>query len=101
MPPAYSTPEEIDGLIRVIPLCCYFPKSEWKNIKRAEIDDEKGNESLNYYSETYKQEFLNEMQSNQKIALVSGGTCCRTNPKDSFQTKITTMTLEEIQMLTL
>ena len=100
MPPPYATPDEIDGLIRVIPLYCYFPKSEWENIKRAEIDDEKGNELLDYYSDIYKREFLGETQNKQKVALV-GGTGCRSNPKDSFQVEVTTMTPEEIQMLTL
>ena len=46
MPPPYVSAKDIDGLIRVIPLYCYFPKSEWDQIRRAENDDERGNEIL-------------------------------------------------------
>ena len=100
MPPPYLSPEEIGGLIRVLALYCYFPKSEWENIKRAEIDDTTGNEILEHYSEIYRIKFLGESQDQKQAIIVEGGSGCRSNPKDSFRYDSKRLTPEEILMLT-
>ena len=84
MPPPYLSSQEIDKLMRVLPLYVYFPKSEWKSIERAEIDDEEGNKLLKHYSEIYSRDFLKMTQDDEKIWTVDGGTGCKSNPKDSF-----------------
>jgi hypothetical protein len=101
MPPPYLSSDEIDGLIRTLPLYCYFPKSEFENIKRAETDDAVGNELLERYAEIYRSEFLGESQGKKKVVAIEGGSGCRSNPKDSFQVTGKKLTAEEIQMLTL
>ena len=54
MPKPYLSSEDIDGLMRVLPLYVYFPKDEWEFIRRAEINDDEGNKILTHYSEIYK-----------------------------------------------
>jgi len=100
MPPPYLSSEDIDGLVRVLPLYCYFPKSEWDALRRAETDDEEGNRILAHYSDLYKTHFLKETQEDQKDFLVEGGTGCRSNPKDSFRSPVR-LTPSEIEALTL
>ena len=39
---------------------CYFPKSEWDNIQRAEISDEEGLRIRKHYTDIYSRNFLNE-----------------------------------------
>ena len=85
MPPPMLSSEEINGLMRVIPLYIYFPKNEWSRIKRAEINNREGNKVLKYYSEIYKRDFLKEDQFDEKIFTVDGSTGCKSNPKDSFR----------------
>ena len=70
--------------MRVLPLYVYFPKSEWENIERAEIDDEEGNRLLQHYSKIYSKDFLKMTQDDTKVWTVDGGTGCKSNPKDSF-----------------
>ena len=89
MPPPLLSSKDIDGLMRVLPLYIYFPESEWYKIKRAEKDDRKGNEILEYYSEIYKRDFLKEDQFDEKVIVVDGSTGCKTNAKDSFRLKFT------------
>ena len=89
MPPPLLSSEDIDGLMRVLPLYIYFPESEWSKIKRAEKDDRKGNEILEYYSEIYKRDFLKEDQFDDKVIVVDGSTGCKTNAKDSFRLNFT------------
>lgn len=84
MPHPYVSAEDLNGLIRVIPLYCHFPKSEWERIRRAEVDDDKGNKLLEYYSDIYRKEFLGETQDNVKPTVISGAAGCRSNEKDSF-----------------
>ena len=66
MPPPYLSADEIDGLIMTLPLYCYFPKSEWGNLKKAEIADEKGLKIRKHYSDIYSKNFLNEHQDMEK-----------------------------------
>lgn len=100
MPAPYLSADDIDGLVRVLPLYCYFPKSDWEVLKRAETDDAEGNRILEKYSEIYKVQFLKGTQDDEKEFLVVGGTGCRTNPKDSFRS-IGRLTPEQIDTLTL
>lgn len=97
MPSPYVSADDLDGLMRVLPLYCYFPHEEWSQIRRAEIDDEEGNRLLEHYSAIYKEKFLKETQDDQKDFVVTGGTGCRSNPKDSVRVKLTQA---EIEMLT-
>ena len=100
MPPPYLSEEDISGLIRVIPLYCYFPKSEWKEIRRAEKDDEQGNEILEHYSSIYRDEFLGQTQDESRQIKIEGGTGCRSNEKDSIRLDQRHFKKEEIEMLT-
>ena len=100
MPPPYLSSEDISGLIRVIPLYCYFPKSEWEQIRRAETDDDLGNETLEHYSKIYREEFLKQSQQESMQHKVVGGNGCRSNEKDSIRIDQRHFRKEEIDMLT-
>ena len=100
MPSPYLSCDEINGLIRTLPMYCYFPKSEWPQIERAEKNDQLGNTILKKYSDIYKNEFLGETQGNQSPYLVDGPGGCRSNPKDSYPLQQTQFTTEEIEKLT-
>ncbi len=97
MPEPYVSKDDLDGLMRVLPLYCYFGKSDWDDIRRAEIDDEEGNRLLEHYSAIYKKDFLKQTQDDDKDFIVEGGTGCKTNPKDAFRIRLTTA---EVEMLT-
>lgn len=98
MPPPYLSADDIDGLAAVIPLYCYFPKSEWGKIRRAEQEDEEGLRVREHYQEIYRQNFLGETQDAEKK--VVGATGCRTNPKDAFITSPNRLTDDQVLMLT-
>ena len=100
MPPPYLSCEDIAGLIRVIPLYCYFPKSEWEQIRRAEVDDTAGNEILEHYSKIYRDEFLRQSQQESLQFKVLGGSGCRSNEKDSIRIDQRNFNREEIELLT-
>ena len=100
MPEPYLSVDEIDSLAAVFPLYCYFPKSDWEKIKRAETPDEEGLKIREYYSEIYREEFLGESQE-QKQELVQGGTGCRTNPKDSFFQTPNRLSQDQLALLTM
>jgi radical SAM superfamily enzyme YgiQ (UPF0313 family) len=102
MPPPFVSSADIDSLMRVLPLYIYFPESEWSEIKRAEIDDQKGNEILEHYSEIYTRDFLKEDQFDDKVIVVDGATGCKSNPKDSFRLTYSSPTrfaADELQVL--
>jgi anaerobic magnesium-protoporphyrin IX monomethyl ester cyclase len=71
MPSPFLNADEIDGLLMTFPLYCYFSKSEWPKIRRAEINDEEGLRIRKYYSDIYAREFLNDDQDMEK-AFVEG-----------------------------
>jgi len=100
MPPPYLSCEEINGLIRTLPMYCYFSKSEWPQIKRAEINDDQGNLILKKYSDIYKKEFLGETQASHTPHLIDGPSGCRSNPKDSYPLHQKKFTVSEIERLT-
>ena len=98
MPKPHLDVEEIDGLEAVLPLYCYFPKSEWDQIRRAETPDEEGLKVRERYQEIYRRNFLGENQDGAKVLI--GGTGCRSNPKDSFRVSPKRLTKEELSTLT-
>jgi len=100
MPPPYLNADEINGLAAVFPLYCYFPKSDWNDIRRAESSDKEGLRIRQYYADIYREKFLGETQDWQKNEIVVGGTGCRVGPKDAFRKNISRLTPEEITMLT-
>jgi len=67
MPSPYLSSKDIDGLMKMLPLLVYFPKSEWKNITGAEQDIEKGKEIYDHYLKIYKDNFLKDTQQDEKI----------------------------------
>ena len=67
MPAPYLSSKDIDGLMKTIPLYVYFPRSEWKNIKKAEENTEEGRNILDHYSKIYKDNFLKKNQDDKKI----------------------------------
>lgn len=71
MPPPYLNADDIDGLLMTFPLYCYFPKSEWENIRRAEFNDAEGLKVRKHYSDIYARDFLNDDQDAEK-AFVDG-----------------------------
>lgn len=85
MPQPMVNKEEIDGLVAVIPLYCYFPKTEWDDIRRAETPDETGLKIRKHLADRYQTEFFGETQDHKKELIVEGGTGCRSNPRDSFR----------------
>lgn len=95
MPPPYLSANEIDGLIRTIPLYVYFPYSEWNEIKKAEKNDKLGNEIFKKYSDIYKENFLKSSQDDKKVFIDHMGI-----PPESFQKK-TALSKSEIDALTL
>ncbi len=99
MPPPYLNADEIEGLMPVIPLYCYFPKSEWENLRRAENSDEEGKKIREHYAEIYRKEFLGETQESQKAWKVEGAGGCKTNPKDAFRVSPKRLSSEQITAL--
>jgi radical SAM superfamily enzyme YgiQ (UPF0313 family) len=100
MPPPYLSSTEIDGLMRVLPLYCYFPKSEWDEIERAEIADEAGNAIYAKYMDVYKTEFLGEDQAQKQRRYIEGGSGCKSNPKDAYHFSPSRMSDVELMTLT-
>ena len=84
MPPPFLSREEIDGLMRVIPLYVYFDKKEWSNIFRIEKMRDGWEELYDYYSSKYKINFLGETVESD--VLVRGDskatTGCSSDPKN-------------------
>lgn len=72
MPKPYLSSKDIDGLMKTIPLYVYFPKSEWKNIRKAEENDDEGKKIYEYYSSLYKENFLKGSQDDEKILMDEG-----------------------------
>lgn len=101
MPPPFLNADEIDGLAAVMPLYCYFPKSEWEQLRRAEIADDEGLRIREHYSDIYRSEFLGETQDAKLQMMVEGGTGCRTNPKDAFRLSPKRLADDELALLML
>lgn len=85
MPPPYLNADEIDGLLATIPLYCYFPKSMWPQIRRAEIDDEEGLRIRDELSAIYTEHFLNDDQNMAKKFLQEDGSVSERQPLSDFR----------------
>ena len=97
MPTPYVSADDIDGIAAVAPLYCYFDKSVWGQLRRAEVDDEEGLAIRKRYQDNYAEDFLGEDQNAEKVLV--GGTGCRSNPKDSFRispSRLTDMQLDSL-----
>jgi len=99
MPAPMVSEEDITGLVSVFPLYCYFPKSEWDAIRRAETPDEEGLKIREQYSSIYQKEFLGENQDHDRVFQVEGGTGCKTNPKDAFRVYTRALSEDEVDRL--
>ena len=99
MPPPYLSADDIDGLMRVLPFYCYFPKDEWEAIRRAETADAEGNRLLAEFQNRYQDAFLGMTQEEKQHKLIEGGSGCRTNPKDSFRVSPSRLTDEQMVAL--
>ena len=80
MPKPYLSSKDIDGLMRTLPLLVYFPKSDWKNIRKAEEDNEEGIKLYKHFSKIYKDNFLKYNQESQKILYDQSKTQEQTSP---------------------
>jgi anaerobic magnesium-protoporphyrin IX monomethyl ester cyclase len=100
MPKPYLSADDIDGLMRVLPLYCYFEKDAWDDLRRAETPDAEGDRILKHYSDIYTVNFLKENQDDEKT-FIESGTGCRSNPKDSYFVKSPRLSPEEIRILTI
>ena len=60
MPPPYLNRNEIDTLMKMLPLYVYFPYSMWEDIQLAEQNNENGKKLFNKYSKIYKDNFYKE-----------------------------------------
>ena len=65
----YLDADEIYALMTTFPFYAYFPKSEWKDIQRAEIKDEIGVDVFNRYAEIYRRDFFGSTQDDKKVFL--------------------------------
>lgn len=99
MPPPYLSTQEIDGLMRVLPFYCYYPKSEWPEIQRAETFDSLGDEIFRHYVDRYRAEFLGETQDQRMLHRVQGGTGCKASDKDSYVYSPVRLSEEEVMIL--
>ena len=62
------TPEVLDGLLRTFPLYVHFDKSLWKDIKRAEKNDNIGNKIFQEFKEVYQKEAF-ALDQDEKMTL--------------------------------
>ena len=95
MPPPYLTSEEIDGLIRVVPLYVYFPYEYWDEIRLAEKQNDEGNKVFEKYSKIYKENFLRETQDDKKIFINHKGIIPKSHQYN------TTLSEKDIEALTI
>jgi radical SAM superfamily enzyme YgiQ (UPF0313 family) len=75
MPNPYLQREEIDALSKTFNLYCYFPETEWENIKKAETD---GSLRDYYYKIYNKNFFFSDVQLGGKTR-IEGSLACRTD----------------------
>lgn len=99
MPAPYLSADDIDGLIMTLPLYCYFPKSEWENLRRAETPDEEGLQIRKYYSDIYSQNFLNEHQDMAKTFFGEDAENAATDLRADYRVspqRMTTVALDQL-----
>ena len=101
MPKPYLSSKEIDGLVRVIPLYTFFDKCDWDEIRKAEIFNHEGNEIYDKYASLYRKDFLGEDQDIKYKLNAKGGTGCNVDPKMNFDLVTSSMSNDEIVLLTI
>lgn len=84
MPPPHLSADEIDGLLATLPLYCYFPKSEWPNLRRAEENNEEGLKIREYYSNIYAKNFLSDTQDSEKTYITGEAAHWGKKPEEYF-----------------
>ncbi len=99
MPPPYLSADEIDGLLAVLPLYVYFPKSEWESLRRAEKDDEEGLKIRQHYTQIYTENFLGDTQDAQKVFLPEDERFGGRGMKNPFNKSPLHMSDNEVQRL--
>lgn len=77
----YLSGPEIDSLATVFPLYCYFPKSDWEKLRRAEENDRKGLAIRERYAAIYRDKFLGETQDSIKERFETADAPFRVSPK--------------------
>ena len=82
MPPPFLSKEDIDNLMRVVPLYVYFDKKEWNNIFKIEQLSEDWEGLYEHYSYLYKKDFLGE--DIKKSVIKSSTTGCSSDPKNAI-----------------
>ncbi len=95
MPPPYLQPEEINGLIRSIPLYVYFSYDYWDEIKKCEKFDDEGERTFKKLSAIYKKNFLGKTQDDEKIFIDHKGIA----PKSLL--KVTKLSEADVEALTI
>jgi anaerobic magnesium-protoporphyrin IX monomethyl ester cyclase len=85
MPPPYLNADEIDGLLTVLPLYCYFPKTDWPKIRRAESNDAEGLRLRAELSAIYAENFLGEDQKRAKKFVQPDGTIAEKQQLSDFR----------------
>ncbi len=100
MPPPYLIADEIDGLLATIPLYCYFPKSEWPRIRRAEIDDAEGRRIREELAAVYSQHFLNDDQTVTKKFVTENGSITENQPLSDFRVSPDRIQAADLKSLT-
>ena len=101
MPEPYLSNREIEGLMNTLPLYIYFPKSEWRNLQRAEQDDEEGIELRERYTKRYREDFLKISQDDAKLYVPETGSGCKSNKLDSYEFVPVQLSEDELSLLTM
>ena len=99
MPPPHLNADEIDGLLMTLPLYCYFPKSEWDNIRRAETPDDEGLKIRQHYSDIYSENFLNENQDMAKTFFDETKGVKAVDLKENYLTSLERLSPETMERL--
>jgi len=82
MPPPLLSKNEIDSLMRVVPLYVYFDKEEWPNILMIEQERHGWENLYEHYSYLYKRDFLGEVVRKDMIKS-DATTACSSDPKNA------------------
>ncbi len=85
MPPPCLNADEIDGLLPLLPLYCYFPKAEWPGLRRAEENRAEGLNLRKFYSDIYAKNFLSDTQDSEKTYITGTAAHWDNEPEEYFQ----------------
>ncbi|MCZ6496228.1 MAG: B12-binding domain-containing radical SAM protein [Alphaproteobacteria bacterium] len=85
MPPPCLNADEIDGLLSILPLYCYFPKAEWPSLRRAEENTAEGLNIRKFFSDIYAKNFLSDTQDSEKTYITGEAAHWGKEPEEYFQ----------------